>query len=57
MNERPVDVQSRSVTEPQRDGVVFDDGGDKEDANKEYFKVGKFQGAMWASYPTISAEK
>ena len=29
VNERPVDVQSRSVTEPQRDGVVLDGGGDK----------------------------
>ena len=32
-NNSPVDVQSRSVTEPQRDGVVLDDGGDKEKAD------------------------
>ena len=29
VNERPADVQSRSVTEPQRESVVYDDGGDK----------------------------
>ena len=33
VNDSPVDCQSRGVTEPQRDGVVLDDGGDKEDAD------------------------
>ncbi|MBD8962019.1 MAG: hypothetical protein EGR81_07190 [Ruminococcaceae bacterium] len=38
MNERPADVQSRSVTEPQREGVVYDDGGDKEKLIEEIFQ-------------------
>ena len=32
------------------------DGGDKKGGLKNISKVGKFQGAMWASHPTISTK-